>query len=159
MLIPKLIRFANIFVFIFCTSPLQCVVFSKASISLACKFLATVLRILSRTFARNSCECRTSVVRILHVSRTGRELVAKVLNMFKNFMRIFSPTFLCECREPVAAKFWRIYNAKCTRHLYECRASVERKLCLYRQSFSRTSLQLSHYSEIKRLCYVTSSNF
>ena len=32
----------------------------------------------------------------------------------------------CECREPVAAKFWRINNAKFWRHSYECRASVVR---------------------------------
>ena len=68
-----------------------------------------------------SCECRANVVRIFMC----RELVAKVFNMLKNFMRIFSPKYFarlsrncratvarrsCECREPVAAKFWRIYN-------------------------------------------------
>ena len=31
---------------------------------------------------------------------------------------------LCECREPVAAKFWQIYHAKFPRHSYECHASV-----------------------------------
>ena len=102
------------------------------------RFLATVLRILSRTFARHLCECREN----FHVSRTSRELVAKVLNMFKNFMRIFSTKYFarlsrecratvarrsCECREPVAAKFWRIDNAKFSRHSYECRASVARR--------------------------------
>ena len=55
---------------------------TKASISLACEFLATVLRILSRTFARQSCECRDNFL----VSRTSRELVAKFFNMLKNFM-------------------------------------------------------------------------
>ena len=33
----------------------------------------------------------------------------------------------CECREPVAAKFWRIYNAKVSRHSYDGRATVLRK--------------------------------
>ena len=95
----------------------------------------TVLRILPRTFARHSCECRTSVVRIFMC----RELVAKVLNMFKFFMRFFSPKYFarlsrdcratvarrsCECREPVAAKFWRIYNANFLRHSYECHVRV-----------------------------------
>ena len=76
------------------------------------------------------------------MSRTRRELVAKVLNMFKNFMRFFSPKYFarlsrdgratvarrsCKCREHVAAKFWRIYNAKFSRHSYECRASVARQ--------------------------------
>ena len=98
-----------------------------------------LLREFSRgTFARHSCECREN----FHVSRTSRELVAKVLNMFKNWMRIFFPKYFarlsrdcratvvrrsCECREPVAAKFWRIYNAKFSRHSYECRASVARQ--------------------------------
>ena len=75
------------------------------------------------------------------MSRTRRELVAKVLNMFKNFMRIFSIYFArlsrdcratvarrsCECRKPVAVKFCRIHNAKFSRHSYECRASVARR--------------------------------
>ena len=71
-----------------------------------------------------------------------RELVAKVLNMFKDFMRILSPKYFarmsrdcratvarcsCECRESVAAKFWRIYNANFSRHSYEYRASVARR--------------------------------
>ena len=79
-----------------------------------------LLREFSRgTFARHSCECREN----FHVSRTSRELVAKVLNMFKNWMRIFFPKYFarlsrdcratvvrrsCECRESVAATFWRI---------------------------------------------------
>ena len=41
------------------------------------------------TFARHSCECRASVVRIF----LCRELVAKFFNMLKNFMRIFSPKY------------------------------------------------------------------
>ena len=67
----------------------------RCSISLACELLATVLRILSRTFARHSCECRTSVVRIFMC----HELVAKALKMFN----------------------LQIYNAKFSRHSYECR--------------------------------------
>ena len=84
------------------------------------------MRISHDCFA-NFFECREN----FHVSRTRRELVAKVLNMFKNFMRIFSPKYFarlsrdrratvplrsCECRESVAAKFWPIYNAKFSRH-------------------------------------------
>ena len=45
---------------------------------------ANLVAALSHDMPR--CECCTSVVRIF----TCRELVAKVLNMFKNFMRIFS---------------------------------------------------------------------
>ena len=90
-------------------------------------------------FMRVSHECREN----FHVSRTSREIVAKVLNMFKNFMRFFFSTKYfarltrecratvarrsCECREPVAAKFWRIYNAKFSRHSYECLATIWRE--------------------------------
>ena len=122
-----------------------------ASISLTCEFLTTVLRILSRdfrtTFVRVSRECREHFL----VSRTSRELVAKFFNMLKIFMRIFSPKYFarlsrdiratvarrsCECRELVAAKFWRIYNAKFSRHSYEYRASVARPS---RDSLAKTS--------------------
>ena len=62
------------------------------------------------------------------MSRTSRELVAKVLNMFKNWMQILFPNnfarLSCQCRERVAARFWRIYNAKFLRHSYKCRARV-----------------------------------
>ena len=99
------------------------------------------------TFARVSRECRENFL----VSRTSRELVAKFLNMFKNFMGINSPKHFarlsrdcratvvrrsCECRKLVAAKFWRIYNAKFSRHSYECRASVARRS---RDSLAKTS--------------------
>ena len=99
------------------------------------------------TFARVSRECRENFL----VSRTSRELVAKFLNMFKNFMGINSPKHFarlsrdcratvvrrsCECCELVAAKFWRIYNAKFSRHSYECRASVARRS---RDSLAKTS--------------------
>ena len=42
------------------------------------------------------------------MSRTSRELVAKVLNMFKNWMRIFSPKYFArlsrDCRTTVARR-------------------------------------------------------
>ena len=98
----------------------------KASISLACKFLANVLQILSRTFARHSCECREN----FHVSRTRRKLVAKVLNRFRNFMLIFSPKYFArlsrDVRASVANLSPRNYNAKFSRRSYECGASVAR---------------------------------
>ena len=42
----------------------------------------------------------------------------------------------CECCKLVAAKLWRIYNAKFSRHAYECRASVARRS---RDSLAKTS--------------------
>ena len=41
------------------------------------------------TFVRVSRKCRENFL----VSQTSRELVAKFLNMFKNFMRIFSQKY------------------------------------------------------------------
>ena len=62
----------------------------------------------SRTLARHSCECRAIVVRIF-MRRTSSKLVVKVLNMFKNLMRFFSPKYfasvarlLCDVRASVA---------------------------------------------------------
>ena len=76
-----------------------------------------LLREFSRgTFARHSCECREN----FHVSRTSRELVAKVLNMFKNWMRIFFPK----------------YFARLSR---DCRATVVRRSCDGRATFVRMS--------------------
>ena len=66
-------------------------------------------------------------------------------------MRIFSQKHFarcsCECRESVAAKFWRIYHAKFSRHSYECRANIARRS---RDSLAKTSrlsgekIKLSH---------------
>ena len=82
---------------------------------------------------------RTSLVRICKC----RELVAKVPNMFKFFMRFFLlPKYVarlsrdclatvirrsCECSEYATTKFWRIYNAKISRHSYNCRMNVVRQ--------------------------------
>ena len=79
--------------------------FAKASISLACKFIATVSRIQSRhfreTFVRVSHECREN----FDVSQTSRELVAKVSNMFKNFMRkSFRQNISQDCRTTVVRR-------------------------------------------------------
>ena len=89
------------------------------------------------TFARVSRECRENFL----VSRTSRKLVAKFLNMFKNFMGINSPKHFarlsrdcratvvrrsCECRELVAAKFWRIYNEKFSRRSRDSLAKTSR---------------------------------
>ena len=94
-----------------------------------------LLREFSRgTFTRHSCECREN----FHVSRTSHELVAKVLNMFKNWMRIFFPKYFSRRSHDGRATFVRmsqtcrreilaIYNAKLSRHSYECRASVARR--------------------------------
>ena len=105
-----------------------------------------LLREFSRgTFARHSCECREN----FHVSRTSREMVAKVLNMFKNWMRIFFPKYFArlsrDCRATVArsrATFVRmsrtcrleiLANLQCeifatlVRMSCECRTTVARQ--------------------------------
>ena len=75
-------------------------------------FLATFLRILSRTFSRHSCECSGN----FHVSRTSCELVAKVLNMFKNFMQIFSPKYFARLSRDGRATFVRV-SQTCRREI------------------------------------------
>ena len=52
------------------------------------------------TFVRVSRECREN----FHMLRTSRELVAKVLNMFKNFMRFFHQTISQDCRATVVRR-------------------------------------------------------
>ena len=98
------------------------------------------------TFVRVSHECRENV----HVSQTRRELVAKVLNMFKFFMRIFSPKYFarlsCDVRASVANLSSRNIGeftmrnfcdthtkiklsdirTSVVRHSHECRATVVR---------------------------------
>ena len=78
---------------------------SKASISLACESLATVLQILSRTFARHSCYGREN----FHVSRTGCEDFKHVLKFYANF-------FAKTCEHYLAKK-----QNKTKRHSCECR--------------------------------------
>ena len=88
------------------------------------------------TFVRVSRECRENFL----VSRTGREVFQHVEKFYANFFsKIFRKTVArlsCDGRELVAAKFWRIYNAKFWRHSYECRASVARRS---RDSLAKTS--------------------
>ena len=92
-----------------------------------------------KTFVRLSHECRED----FHVSRTSRELVAKVLNMFKILSKFFRQIISQDCRASVVrrscdgrATFVRVSrtcrleilaNLQCkfSRHSYECRASVK----------------------------------
>ena len=76
----------------------------KASISLACEFLAD----FHTTFVRVSRECRENFL----VSRTSRELVAKFLNMLNNFLGIFLQNISQDCR----ATFMRV-SRTCRREI------------------------------------------
>ena len=72
-----------------------------------------LLRELSRgTFARHSCECHEN----FHVSRTSRELVAKVLNMFKNWMQFFFPKYFARLSRNCRATFVRMLRT-CRREI------------------------------------------
>ena len=102
-----------------------------------------LFRELSRcTFARHSCECREN----FHVSRTSRELVTKVLNMFKNWMRFFFPKIFrktvarlsCDgratfvrmsrtCRREILANLQCKIFATLVRMSCECRTTVARQ--------------------------------
>ena len=95
-------------------------------ISLFCEFC--------RGLSHDSHICREN----FHRLRTSHKRFVKVLNNFLKilcdffFARIFRKTvaqWLCECREPVAAIFWQIYNAKISRHWYKCLASVVQRSC------------------------------
>ena len=103
------------------------------------------------TFARVSRECRENFL----VSRTSRELVAKFLNMFKNFMGINSPKHLarlsrdfratvvrrsCDgratfvrvsrtCRREILANLQCEIFATLVRMSCECRTTVARQSC------------------------------
>ena len=78
------------------------------------------------TFVRASHECREN----FHVSRTSRELVAKVLNMFKNFMRIFSPKYFARLsrdgRASVANMSPRNFGEFTMRNFRDTRTNVVR---------------------------------
>ena len=102
-----------------------------------------LLREFSRgTFARHSCKCREN----FHVSRTSRELVANVLNMFKNWMRFFFPKIFrktvarlsCDgratfvrmsrtCRREILANIQCEIFATLVRMSCECRTTVARQ--------------------------------
>ena len=125
---------------------------SKPSISLACEFLATVLRIFWQTFARHSCECRASVVRIfmrtgreglVHVSCDGR---ATVLRKHANTSRLSGEKIkLSDIRTNVV------------RHSHECRATVVRmkmKISYSRGILSRMSRDC-HTTVAPRDCHTT----
>ena len=99
-----------------------------------------LLREFSRgTFARHSCECREN----FHVSRISRELVAKVLNMFKNWMRIFFPIYFARLSRDGRATFVRM-SRTCRREMLanlqcEIFATLVRMSCECRTTVARHS--------------------
>ena len=146
------------------------------------------LPILSRAFARHSCECRTSILKIFMC----RKLVAKFLNRFKKIMQMFSSKYFArlsrvcrnnenenenkthsresretlsrmsrDCRATVARQSRGIFS-KLDQNSRICRINVhsmrmQRKSCVCLivnlcseivENYSRTSLQLSHTSEV-----------
>ena len=103
---------------------------TKASISLAWVFLATVLRIYLRTFritfVRVWHECREN----LNVSRTNRDLVAKALYMFKSFMRFVSPKYVARLSCDNRTTFVRVsqnFGESCIYIINLCREIVVNK--------------------------------
>ena len=97
-----------------------------------------------------------------HVSLTIHELVAKVLNMFKNFMRIFSPKYFARLSCDGRAMFVPV-SRTCRINVYSMR--LQRESCVYItnlwreivENYSRTTLQLSHSSEIGALGVIFNS--
>ena len=109
-------------------------------------------------FSRLCCEfchrllhnmCRTSVVKIFMC----RELVAKVLNLFKNFMRFFSPKYFARLARHIFSKLDRnsrisrinAHSIRLQHKSYVYIVNLCRKIVA---NYSGTSLQLSHSSEI-----------
>ena len=91
-------------------------------------------------FANFVADFRTTFVRVshkylenLHVSRTRRELVAKFLNRFKNFMQLFSPKYFarlvrdCRTNENENNLQSREIRETLSRKSRDCRASVARQ--------------------------------
>ena len=82
---------------------------------------------------RVSHECREN----FYVSRTSSELVAEVLNMFKNFMQIFSPKYfarlLRDSHETVARYNIFKIRPKFANLSHKCtfNETATLKLCLY----------------------------
>ena len=63
------------------------------------------------------------------MSRTSRELVSKFLNMFKNFMQIFSPKYFelsRDVRESVADMLPRNFGEFTMRNFHDTRTNVVR---------------------------------
>ena len=73
---------------------------------------ANFVAYLRTTFVRVSHECRED----FQVSRTSRELVASFLNMFKNFMRFFSPKYFARLSRDSRATFVRV-SRTCRREI------------------------------------------
>ena len=102
--------------------------------------LANFVADFRTTFVRVSRECRENFL----VSRTSRELVAKIFNMLKNFMRIFSQKYLARlsrdgrvtfvrvprtCRCEILANLLCEIFATLVRMSRECRTTVARQSC------------------------------
>ena len=103
----------------------------------------------------------------------SHKLVTKVLNMFKYFMRIFSPKYFArlsrDCRASVRQSQDTGISSKLDRNSLICRINVhsvrlQRERCVYIvnlcrkivSNYSQTSLQSLHSSEIGALeiyCY------
>ena len=89
------------------------------------------------TFVRVSRECRENV----HVLQTSCELVANVLNMFKTFMRFFSPKYIARLLRDCRATFVRV-SRNCHRKILanlqcEIFATFVRMSCEYRTTVAR----------------------
>ena len=94
------------------------------------------------------------------MSRTGPNVFQHVEKFYANFFPKYFARLSrdscatvarrsCECRELVAAKFGRIYNAKFSRHLYKCRASVTRRS---RNSLAKTSQLSGEKIKLSDIC-------
>ena len=93
----------------------------------------TNVALVSFSFVRQSRDIRESVSRhsyecrlVLFFSPDSREDCRAIIvrHSYDNRTRVARRS--CECREHVAAKFWRIYNSKISRLSYDCRTNAVR---------------------------------
>ena len=100
---------------------------------ISCDCFANFNANIRTIFMRVSHECREN----FHMSRTSRELIAKVSNMFKNFMRIFFAKIFrktvvrqsCDVRASVANLSPRNFGEFTMRNFRDTRTNVLR-ICL-----------------------------
>ena len=105
------------------------------------------------TFVRVSPECCENFL----VLRTSREMVAKVLNMFKNFMQIFSPKYFarlsCDGRASVTYLSPRNFGEFTMRNFRDTRTNVVRVSHYGRATVLRKPCDYLARNKIKRHSY------
>ena len=111
------------------------------------------LPILSRAFARHSCECRTSILKIFMCPKLVANWSRSFLNRFKSFMQMFSSKYFarlsrdCRNNENENKPHSRESRETLFRMSRDCRATVARYIFKIRPKFAN----LSHKCPFNRM--------